>query len=139
MELSAAEKRIEKMVAAMQAVCRHPVFDEWVIISVSGGDFEVESYHGPREGANLVRDTAAIYDSLTRKAYYPGEFDFSFEGHDERFDAFMAMGNGLFVLFNNMSFTTEGITSNPLWRKAQGEFVNLGDAFAADPVSVASK
>ncbi|MFW6367139.1 MAG: hypothetical protein ACOC0L_00585, partial [bacterium] len=89
MELSAAEKRIEKMVAAMQAICRQPVFDEWVIVRVSDGDFEVESYHGTRGDANLVRDTSAIYESLTRKAYYPGEFDFSFDGHEELFDAFM--------------------------------------------------
>lgn len=139
MELSAAQERIAKTLAAMRSLYRQPVFDEWVIVSVQGGDVDVVSYQGDRENANLHRDVSSIYDSLTSKAHYPGEFDFTFDGYDELFDAYMAIGTGLFVLFNNTTASTEHITSSPLWRRAQGEFVNLGDAFAANPVSAASK
>lgn len=139
MDLSAAQERIRKALNAMQACYRQPVFDEWAIVSIREGDFEVISYQGERDKKNLIRDVSSIYTQLTSKAHYPGEFDFTFDGHEELFDAYMAIGDCLFVLFNNTETSTAHITASPLWKKAQGEFVDLGDAFAADPVTAASR
>lgn len=68
----------------------------------------------------------------------PGLFAFSREADGTNFDAFIVLGNGIFLICNNTTKTMEDITDNSLWLQAQVPFVNLSNKFLLNPVEAPS-
>ena len=49
-------------------------------------------------------------------------------------EAFLVLGNDLFLICNNTRESMESITKNPGWLKAQIPFVELAEAVRANPL-----
>jgi hypothetical protein len=79
---------------------------------------------------------AAMRGTFNPAEIQVGDFAFSHEGHGSGFDAYMCIGDHLFVLFNNVEKSTDEITSNPKWKLAQIPFMTLLEHFIANPVKI---
>ena len=52
------------------------------------------------------------------------------------FEAFMALGKGIYLICNNTVQSMDGITQDPLWLNAQVPFVEMSEQFRAEPLAV---
>ncbi|MFM2295218.1 MAG: hypothetical protein RLZZ350_1631, partial [Verrucomicrobiota bacterium] len=53
-------------------------------------------------------------------------------------EAFMIVGQGVYLICNHTSRSMDAITKNPLWLAAQIPFVELSDTFRRDRLIIAS-
>ncbi len=140
MNLDTATNRIAKSFDKMDEAYRRPVFDEYLIVSRGGGAVELLHYTGPRDTTimdSLADETAALRQTVgTRLDPNPGEFDFTREGVGSDFDAYICLGQDVFLLCNNTEKSMEEVTADPNWLAAQGEFLNASQFFAVDPLEV---
>jgi hypothetical protein len=124
----------------MDARYKKVVFDEWAILSLAGGRGRVLAYNGPRKEGfqrNFLTDVGALREGLLNKEYNVGDFEFARHGIGSAFEAFMVVGQGLYLICNNTVQSMDTITQDPLWLGAQVPFVELSDRFRADPLTVA--
>lgn len=139
MKLDAALTRIEQSFAKMNEAYRRPVFDELLVVSRAGGEVALLNYEGPREDSimdSLMDETVALRQSGSHLNTTPGEFDFTREGVGSDFDAYICLGEDLFLLCNNTEKSMEEVTADSNWLAAQGEFLNASQWFAVDPLEV---
>ena len=52
-------------------------------------------------------------------------------------EAFLMVGDGLYLICNNTAQSMSAIAKDPLWLSAQVPFVELSDQFRADPLEFA--
>jgi hypothetical protein len=111
------------------------VFDEWAIVSLAGHKRRMLAYTGPRKEdfqKNFFVDAGSLRTGLLIQGHHPGDFDFSRHGVGTGFEAFMALGNGMYLICNNTVQSMDGITRDPRWFAAQVPFVELSDRFRED-------
>ena len=139
MTLDQAKKLITACARQMDAQYKKIVFDEWAIISLADHKGRLLSYIGPRKAGfqkNFLADAGALRASLLGGQANIGDFEFARHGVGTGFESFLVLGQGLFLICNNTAQSMDAITQDPLWLAAQVPFVELSDAFRADPLVV---
>jgi hypothetical protein len=135
MTLADAIQLIQTVGEDMNKVFRRPVFDEYAIVAAVEGKAHLAWYAGPRKDRFLTgfrQDTAALKaDSRSRTfaGYGIGDFEFTFEGEGEKSEAFVVVGDGLYLICGNTSMSMTEISQDPLWLSAQRHFAELSDRF----------
>lgn len=113
------------------------VFDEWVVVSLERNRARILHYTGPRNDEflkNFVTDLGALRTALLDAKYGAGDFEFARHGVGTGIEAFLVLGNDLFLICNHTRETMEAITKNPRWLNAQVPFVELAEAVRANPL-----
>lgn len=114
------------------------VFDEWVVISLQGPAPRILHYFGPRHyefRQNFMRDLGTLRESLFSGRHRPGDFEFERHGYGTSFEAFMALGNDVYLICNNTRISMEEIARNPRWLSAQIPFADLSEKICAATVT----
>ena len=137
MNLETARETVRNCHQRMDALYQKPVFDEWVIISMEGGDVKVLSYDGPRSAsysAELHADSGPLMREMEDKHYAVGDFEFVQDAAGSHFDACIRLGETSYLLCNRTSGTMAEIRKDPRWLKAQRPFVDVTEKFRMDPL-----
>lgn len=137
MTLEEACKRIQACTARMNTLYKRTLFDEWAIVSLLPKQTGVLAYLGPRKDdfqKNFDRDIGTLRGELFSDKHDFGDFAFSREGVGTHFEAFMVLGEGLFLICNNTVATMDTLAKEPLWLGAQVPFAELSDRFRSDPL-----
>ena len=135
MTLDAAVKLVNQCAERMNSVYRDVVFDEWALVNFMERSGRILSYVGPRRDdfqKNLLNDLAGLRVELLNQTHGVGDFEFARHATGTQVEAFMIVGQGLYLICNHTSHSMEEITKNPLWLGAQIPFVELSDKFRAD-------
>ena len=130
---------IHTALAKMGRAYGKPLFDEWVLFAVDGQEADLLLYAGPREDAyedEFADDVELLLEGITEEQSAPGHFYFAREAEGAMYDAFLAVGKDLYVVFNNTQQTMADITSDRHWTDAQVYFVQLSERFQMDPLTV---
>ena len=139
MTLDQATELIKSCAEQMNARYKKVVFDEWAVISLAARKGRVLAYIGPRKEGfqkNFLTDVGALREGLLNEKYSVGDFEFARHGVGPAFEAFMVVGQGIYLICNNTVQSMDGITKDPLWLGAQVPFVELSDKFRADPLAL---
>jgi hypothetical protein len=123
--------------ARMQEIYQKPVFDEWAVVAMLGSKGRALCYEGQRREEfhrQFNEDARAFASDLLRQTHNLGDFEFSRHGTGTRFDAYVVVGDGLFLICNNTQQSMAKITQDPLWLSAQVPFVELSELFRSDPL-----
>jgi len=114
------------------------VFDEWAIVSLLQHQARILAYLGPRNDAFLKHfadDLGALRAELLNSKYSLGDFEFARHGEGTKFEAFMVLGKGIYLICNNTHATMHDITKDPRWLDAQVPFTELSDKVRSSPVA----
>jgi len=115
------------------------VFNELVIVSFVGECEEVVGYVGPRPERvqnDFAVDLHLLKDELFSAKHTVGEFEFARSAQGTHFDAFVVLGDWIYLICNNTTLTMAEITQKPEWRQAQVSFVEMCETFRADPLKL---
>ncbi|MFM2082951.1 MAG: hypothetical protein RL380_1642 [Verrucomicrobiota bacterium] len=141
MTLDAAVKLVNQCAERMNSVYRDVVFDEWALVNFMERSGRILSYVGPRRDdfqKNLLNDLAGLRVELLNQTHGVGDFEFARHATGTQVEAFMIVGQGLYLICNHTARSMEEITKNPLWLGAQIPFVALSDTFRGDRLVLAS-
>ena len=115
------------------------VFDEWAVVSLERNRARILHYTGPRNDdflKNFVTDLGALRTALLDGTYGPGDFEFARNGVGTSIEAFLVLGQGMYLICNNTVETMDSIGKNPRWLRAQVPFVELAEKVRANPLEV---
>ncbi len=140
MTLEEATNLIGSCAARMNDLYRKVVFDEWVIVSLIQHKAKILAYLGPRKDdfqKNFATDVQDLRADLLSRRHSIGDFEFARHGVGTKLEAFLMVGDGLYLICNNTAQSMSAIAKDPLWLSAQVPFVELSDQFRADPLEFA--
>jgi hypothetical protein len=140
MTLEEATNLIGGYAERMNDLYRKVVFDEWAIVSFVQHRAKVLAYLGPRKDdfqKNFATDVQDLRADLLSQRHSIGDFEFSRHGVGTKLEAFVMVGDGLYLICNNTAQSMSAIAKDPLWLSAQVPFVELSDRFRSDPVKPA--
>jgi hypothetical protein len=140
MRIGEATNLIKTCAEKMNARYAKVVFDEWAIVSMIGRKGRLLAYQGPRKQAfqrDFLKDAGCLRTPLLTAEHDPGDFEFAPDGVGTGFEAFTALGSGVYLIWNNTALSMDGIAREPRWLAAQVPFVDLTEEFRADPLSLA--
>ena len=130
MNLTEIMRAIRTCATEMDAQYGKTVFDEWVVVSLQEPQARVLGYVGPRHevfAENFTRDLGDLRASLLNGSHQVGDFEFARHAAGMSFEAFMALGEGLYLICNNTQSSMDEITKNPRWLTAQVPFAELSE------------
>lgn len=133
-----AIKQIEHTLEDLNNQIKYTIFNEWILISVTPRSWDILKYSGPRQSeffSHLSEDLTSVHQKMNDLNPIPGEFDFSYEGYGKAFDAYMCIGEKLYILFNNTLKNADEIKAHINWKKAERKIRNLQQKFMDDPVT----
>lgn len=139
MKLEAIIAAVQRDFGRMQKVYRRPIFDEWAIVRFTPAEDSILHYTGPRSeaiGEALASDLQALRGELAKGRHLPGQFEFARAAAGTAADAFLALGEDVYLICNHTTKTMNEITADPLWTAAQVPFVDLSERIAADPIEL---
>jgi hypothetical protein len=139
MNLKQAMALIKQCTDQMDALYHNVVFDEWVVISLGESDGKVLGYLGPRKDdfqKSFLNDVGALRAELRKAKPIVGDFDFARHASGTRFDAFLVLGDGVYVICNNTTESMSALAKDSRWLSAQVPFAELTEKFRANPVVV---
>ena len=139
MTLDEAYSLIAASLDHMNARYGNTVFDEWVVLSLHEKTGRLLSYHGPRKDdfqKNLASDLDALFEELEDRQLGVGDFEFARHASGTRFDAFLILGRGFYLICNNTRASMDLIAKDPRWLAAQVPFVELSDKVRANPIAL---
>jgi hypothetical protein len=139
MTIEELTKQIRTCADRMDALYGKVVFDEWAVVSLARNRGRIVSYHGPRNDdflKNFANDLGALRTELLDSRYAIGDFEFARHAVGTGFEAFMVLGNGLYLICNNTATSMEEITRNPKWLNAQVPFAEMSDRIRSSPAVV---
>ena len=140
MTLEEATNLIGRCAARMNDLYRKAVFDEWVIVSLIQHKAKILAYLGPRKDdfqKNFATDVQDLRADLLSRRHNIGDFEFARHGVGTKLEAFLMVGEGLYLICNNTAQSMSAIAKDPLWLSAQVPFVELSDQFRSDPLEFA--
>jgi hypothetical protein len=120
--------------AQMDSQYGDTVFDEWVVVSLQQPQPRILHYFGPRNfdfRQNFARDLGALREALFNGEHSAGDFEFARHARGTYFEAFMALGNDVFLICNNTRASMDEIAQNPRWLSAQVPFADLSEKICA--------
>lgn len=138
MNLEKAIEWIHQAVSKMHLASGSPVFNEWMIIDLSGTDTRLLHYSGPRSVVSqnqMQKDLRSLEEEMARDGYTSGQFFFSHNATGTHYDAFIVAAPRRYVLFNNTSMTMNEIFADAFWQKHQIHFVELSERFHMDALT----
>jgi len=137
MTLDEAGKLMRGCAERMNELYRKAVFDEWAIVSLVQHKARILNYLGPRKEdfqKNFAADVQELRGELLSDRHNIGDFEFARHGFGTKLEAFMVVGDGLYLICNNTEQSMSSIANDPLWLSAQVPFVELSDRFRSDPL-----
>jgi len=140
MTLEQANELVKACASRMDTAYRGVVFDDWWIVSVKDRQGELVSYTGPRREdfqKNFADDIKELRGELLGNAHSVGDFEFARHGVGTKIEAFIVVGQGLFLICNHTGLSMNEIAKNPLWLGAQIPFAELSERFGADRLVLA--
>ena len=140
MTLEQTTKLIGSCAERMNDLYQKVVFDEWAIVSVVQHKAEILAYLGPRKDdfqKNFATDVQDLRADLLSRRHSIGDFEFTRHGVGTKLEAFVMVGEGLYLICNNTAQSMSAIAKDPLWLSAQVPFVELSDQFRSDPLESA--
>lgn len=138
MTLDETTRQVRNCATEMNARYGRSVFDEWAIVSLAHQQARILSYFGSRNDAflqNFASDLGALRAELLDTKYNVGDFEFAREATGTRFEAFMVLGEGLYLICNNTTGTMNDIAKDPRWLNAQVPFAELSDKVRSSPLA----
>ena len=140
MTLEQAANLIGGCAERMNDLYQKVVFDEWAIVSLVQHKAKILAYLGPRKDdfqKNFSTDVRDLRADLLSSRHSVGDFEFSRHGVGTKLEAFVMVGEGLYLICNNTARSMSEIAKEPLWLSAQVPFVELSDQFRSDPLESA--
>ena len=140
MTLEQATKLIGSCAERMNDLYHKVVFDEWAIVSLVQHKAKILAYLGPRKDdfqKNFAADVQDLRADLLSRRHSIGDFEFSRHGVGTKLEAFVMVGDGLYLICNNTAQSMSVIAKDPLWLSAQVPFVELSDRFRSEPLESA--
>ena len=140
MTLEHATKLIGSCAERMNDLYQKVVFDEWAIVSLVQHKAKILAYLGPRKDdfqKNFATDVQDLRADLLSKRHSIGDFEFARHGVGTKLEAFVMVGDGVYLICNNTAQSMSAIAKDPLWLSAQVPFVELSDRFRSDPLESA--
>ena len=140
MTLEEATNLIGRCAARMNDLYQKVVFDEWAIVTLIQHKAKILAYLGPRKDdfqKNFATDVQDLRADLLSRRHSIGDFEFARHGVGTKLEAFLMVGDGLYLICNNTAQSMSAIAKDPLWLSAQVPFVELSDQFRADPLEFA--
>lgn len=137
MTLDEATEMIRACMERMNKLYGQTVFDEWGIVLLVDKKGKLLAYTGPRREEfqkRFAADLGELGSDLMSSRYSLGDFEFARHGAGTQFDAFIVLGEGLYLICNNTTKTMAAIVKDPLWLKAQVAVVELSDKFRSNPL-----
>ena len=137
MNLEEAIKAIKQCAEQMNARYHKAVFDEWAIVSVAQKKSRILDYLGPRNDdflKNFANDLGALRVELAQARHGVGDFEFTRHGVGTLHEAFMVLGEGIYLICNATMNSMDGIAKDARWIDAQVPFVELSDKVRANPL-----
>jgi hypothetical protein len=116
------------------------VFDEWAIVSLIRHKAKILTYTGPRNDdflKHFADDLGALRAELLNSKYSVGDFEFARHGVGTGFEAFVVLGEGIYLICNNTQASMNDIAKDPRWLNAQVPFVELSDKVRVNPLTQA--
>jgi hypothetical protein len=132
MKLEEAVALIKKQTERMSALYGSIVFDEWAIVSFKDKKGRVLNYHGTRKDhfqKNFGADVEMLKSELLTAKHETGDFEFARHGSGTHFDAFMVLGEELYLVCNSTTKSMNDITKDSRWLAAQVPFAELTEKF----------
>jgi hypothetical protein len=139
MTLEQAVALVKRCAEGMNAHYQKVVFDEWALVSLGETKGRLLAYIGPRKAGfrdNFLADAGSLRASLLAQENAVGDFEFARNNVGTSFEAFMVVGNGLYLICNNTVQSMDTIAKDPLWLNAQVPFVELSEQFTASPIDL---
>ena len=140
MTLEEATNLIGRCAARMNDLYQKVVFDEWAIVSLVQHKAKILAYLGPRKDdfqKNFATDVQDLRADLLSRRHSIGDFEFARHGVGTKLEAFVMVGDGLYLICNNTAKSMSAIAKDPLWLSAQVPFVEMSDQFRSDPLELA--
>lgn len=138
MTLDQATFLIRACADQMNARYMKTVFDEWAVVALNEKPARILHYSGPRKDdfqKNFGSDLDALGAGLLGADYGIGDFEFARHGVGTKYEAFMVLGTGIYLICNNTRASMDDIAKDPRWLGAQVPFVELSDKIRANPVA----
>lgn len=138
MNLVETMNAVRSCATQMNAQYGKPVFDEWAVVSLLQQQARVLGYVGPRNDEFLksfAADLGQLRTALLNGNYQVGDFEFARDNAGTKFEAFMTLGEGLYLICNNTQSNMNDIAKNPKWLSAQEPFAALSDKVRSSPVT----
>jgi hypothetical protein len=139
MTLDEAHALIRATADQMNARYGKTVFNEFAVLSFHENTGRILHYQGPRREdfqKNLAADLDALRAEIESRQFGVGDFEFARHAGGTRFDAFLVLGRGLYLICNNTHSSMDDITKDPRWIAAQVPFVELSDKVRASPIAL---
>jgi hypothetical protein len=137
MNLEEAVKLVKESFEKMNTRYGGVIFDEWVVISFAEAKEKILAYAGPRREHfknNFDTDVKALRAELHAMKHIIGDFDFARHAAGTHFDAFVVIGQELFLICNSTTRSMQEITQQPNWRMAQVAFMEMSEKFRSNPL-----
>ena len=126
MTLEEAIHLVRACVDQMNARYTKTVFNEWALLSIDEKAGHILSYSGPRKDdfqKNFSSDLDALRAGLLDPKYGVGDFEFARHATGIKFEAFMVIGPGLYLVCNHTRASMDDIATDSHWLGAQVPFV----------------
>jgi hypothetical protein len=137
MTLDEAIDVVQAHVGRINELYGKSAFDEWALLAILGDKGRILRYEGPRREdfqKRFAEDVHVFGAELRNPLHNIGDFHFARHGVGTRFDAFLVVGEGLYLICNNTGMSMTMVTQDPLWLSAQVPFVEMSDRFRSDPL-----
>ena len=121
----------------MNELYQRAVFDEWAVVALVQGKNLLLKYLGPRHDdfqKKFLEDTQELRAYYRANQYHLGDFEFARHGHGTKSEAFVMIGDDIYLICNNTSKSMTEIAGDPLWLSAQVPFLEMSDRFRSDPL-----
>jgi hypothetical protein len=141
MHVEEALRHIKKCADQMNDLYGKVVFDEWAMVSLVQNKGRILAYLGPRNDdflKNFAKDLGGLRAELLNARYSVGDFEFARHAVGTGFEAFMVLGNGIYLICNNTHASMNEIAKDPRWLNAQVPFAELSETIRANPLAVSS-
>lgn len=138
MTLSQTTDAVKRCMDSMNARYGRPVFNEWAIVSLQKERERVVAYHGPRKELfhkNFVQDLGSLRAQFLTTRHDPGYFDFARHAVGTDFEAFICVGEHLYLICNHTESTMHEIAKDARWLDAQRAFAELTEKFRLEPLA----
>ena len=117
------------------------VFDEWAVVSLVQNKGRILAYIGPRNDdflKNFANDLGVLRSELLNSKYHTGDFEFARHAAGTHFEAFMVLGDGVYLICNNTQRSMNEIGKEPRWLDAQVPFAEFSDTVRSNPLETSS-
>src|SRR5437868_5682617 len=118
MDLDTARRHIQTCLERMRVAYLQPVFNEWAILTKPTNQGGVLFYEGPRPERfrrELPDDAEPLRASTKGRSFTEGDLEFVPDAAESRYDAFVKVGAGSYLILNHTKKTMTEIRADAKW------------------------